>query len=84
VETFWRVAALCLLASCASHRVVKFALENGEERCQGTVDHGGDGCDVRYVTTAGDGTTSISSFHGALRCGQRTKVCAKPIRCECP
>jgi hypothetical protein len=83
VETLRRVVAVCLLASCARHHVVKFALENGEERCQGVVDHGTRGCEVRYVTTAGDGTTSLSSFHGAMRCGQRTVVCGKPLSCEC-
>jgi hypothetical protein len=83
VETVWRVAALCLLVGCARHRVVKFSLEQGEERCQGTLDHGTAGCEVRYVSTAGDGTTSISSFHGEMRCGQRTVVCAKPLHCEC-
>lgn len=75
--------AVCLLASCA-HRVVKFDHQNGTETCQGSVDQKGNGCELRYLSSPGDGSTSLTSFRATMRCGQRTQVCGKQVRCECP
>jgi hypothetical protein len=83
VSRLWRLVALCALASCAPHRMVKFSLQDGPKTCQGTVDESTRGCEVRYVSTDGDGTTSLSSFRGEMRCGQRVTVCGKPVRCNC-
>ena len=75
--------AMCLLAGCA-HQVVKFDHQNGSETCQGTIEQTGKVCELRYLSSPGDGSTSLTSFRATMRCGQRTLVCGKPVRCECP